>query len=61
MGSAGVWSGLGVENFMHAITYQSISPEGLSRIGKTVITMAEAEGLEAHANAVRLRLEEKAE
>ena len=60
MGSAGVWGGLGVENFMHAISYQVISPEGLSRIGNTVIAMAEAEGLDAHANAVRLRLEDKA-
>ena len=59
MGSAGVWGGLGVENFMHTISSQVISPEGLSIIGRTIISMAEAEGLEAHANAVRIRLENK--
>ncbi len=56
-GAAVAWSGIGVECFMHAITYQSISREGLGALGKTIITMAGAEGLQAHANAVRIRLE----
>lgn len=56
-GTAVAWSGVGVDTFMHAITYQSLSAEGLSRIGKTIISMAEAEGLRAHADAVRVRLE----
>lgn len=55
-GRATAWSGIGVESFMHSVTYQSITQEGLSRIGEMIITMAEAEGLKAHANAVRLRL-----
>lgn len=56
MGTADSWSGIGVESFMHAISYQSLTREGLSRISDTIITMAEAEGLQAHANAVRCRI-----
>ena len=57
-GTAVAWSGVGVDTFMHAITFQSLSKEGLSRIGGAIITMAEAEGLKAHAEAVRVRLDE---
>ncbi len=56
-GTAIAWSGVGVDTFMHAITFQSISREGLSRIGETIISMAEAEGLQAHAEAVKVRLD----
>jgi len=38
------------------ITFQQLTQTGLENIGKTVITMAEKEGLLAHANAVRVRL-----
>lgn len=55
-GTAVAWSGLGVESFMHAITFQSLSAQGLSNLGKTISTMADAEMLEAHANAVRIRV-----
>ncbi|MBO6247324.1 MAG: histidinol dehydrogenase, partial [Bacteroidales bacterium] len=55
-GTAISWSGIGVESFMHAISYQSLTPEGLDALANTIITMAEAEGLRAHANAVRVRL-----
>ena len=55
-GTAVAWSGLGVESFMHAITFQSLSAQGLSSLGKTISTMADAEMLEAHANAVRIRV-----
>lgn len=57
-GTAVAWSGVGVDTFMHAITFQSLSEEGLSRIGGAIITMAEAEGLKAHAEAVRVRLDD---
>ncbi len=57
-GTAVAWSGVGVDSFMHAITFQSLSKEGLSRIGGAIITMAEAEGLKAHAEAVRVRLDD---
>ena len=57
LGLASAWSGLGVDSFLHAVTYQQISREGLSRLGDTIIGMARAEGLDAHAEAVRIRLE----
>jgi histidinol dehydrogenase len=45
-----------VDSFVKKITYQKLSKEGLENIGPTVIEMAEAEGLKAHANAVKVRL-----
>lgn len=56
MGYATAYNGIGVDSFMHAITYQELSPEGLESLSKTIIRMAEAEGLDAHANAVRVRV-----
>jgi len=46
-----------VDSFVKKITYQKLTREGLHNISQTVITMAEAEGLQAHANAVRIRLD----
>ena len=57
-GLANAWSGLGVESFMHAVTWQKLSREGLSGLASTIVQMAEAEGLEAHAEAVRRRIYE---
>ncbi|MBP5505858.1 MAG: histidinol dehydrogenase [Bacteroidales bacterium] len=57
MGLASAWSGIGLDSFMHSITYQELTREGLASLGKTITTMAEAEGLDAHAAAVRIRLE----
>lgn len=56
MGLATAYSGIGLDSFMHAITYQELTKKGLSALGKTIISMAEAEGLDAHANAVKIRL-----
>lgn len=56
MGYATAYNGIGVDSFMHAITYQELSPEGLESLSETIIRMAEAEGLDAHANAVRVRV-----
>lgn len=56
MGLATAYSGIGLDSFMHAITYQELTQEGLHRLGNTIIHMAEAEGLDAHANAVKIRL-----
>jgi histidinol dehydrogenase len=53
---ARAYSGVSVDSFVKKITYQKLSKEGLENIGKMVIEMAEAEGLRAHANAVRVRL-----
>jgi histidinol dehydrogenase len=54
-GYAKAYSGVSVDSFVKKITYQKLSKEGLQQIGKAVELMAEAEGLEAHANAVRKR------
>jgi histidinol dehydrogenase len=55
-GYARAFSGVSVDSFIKKITFQKLSKEGLQQISKTVETMAEAEGLEAHVNAVRVRL-----
>lgn len=56
-GYARAYSGVSVDSFVRKITFQQLSSEGLQRISNTVIEMAEAEGLQAHANAVRVRLQ----
>ena len=55
-GAAGAYSGVSVETFCRRITFQELTPAGLSALAPTVIAMAEAEGLAAHAEAVRVRL-----
>jgi histidinol dehydrogenase len=56
-GYARQYSGVNLNSFTKSITYQRIDPEGLAQIGPAVETMARAEGLEAHAKAVTLRLQ----
>lgn len=55
-GFARTYSGVSVDSFVKKITYQKLSRQGLENIGKTVETLAEAEGLDAHKNAVSVRL-----
>lgn len=55
-GYAKAYSGVSVDSFVKKITYQKLSTEGLKNIGAAVITMAEAEQLDAHAKAVSIRL-----
>jgi histidinol dehydrogenase len=55
-GAARAFSGVSLDSFVKKITFQQLSREGLAGIGRTVQEMASAEGLEAHANAVRVRL-----
>lgn len=50
------YSGVSVESFMKAITFQKLSKQGLKNISDTVITLAETENLQAHANAIKIRL-----
>ena len=50
--------GLSLDSFTHTITYQEITREGLCSLGATIEQMASAEGLEAHKNAVTIRMEE---
>ncbi len=59
-GCARSYSGLGVEFFQKTMTWQTASRAGLEALAPTVINMAQAETLEAHARAVSLRLKEKA-
>ncbi len=54
-GYAKAYSGVSVDSFVKKITFQKLTEEGLKSIGKSVELMAEAEGLQAHANAVRIR------
>jgi histidinol dehydrogenase len=56
-GHARAYSGVSVDSFVKKITFQQLTREGLASIGATVMRMAEAEGLEAHARAVGIRLE----
>ncbi|MBQ8451104.1 MAG: histidinol dehydrogenase [Bacteroidaceae bacterium] len=49
-------SGVNVDSFVRKITFQAATPSGLLELGKTIVTMAQAEGLDAHANAVVERL-----
>lgn len=56
-GFARAYSGVSVDSFVKKITYQQLTQDGLKNISDTVITMAEAEGLNAHANAIRVRFE----
>lgn len=55
-GFAKAYSGVSVDSFVKKITFQKISKEGLLNIGKTVEVMATAEGLDAHKNAISIRL-----
>jgi len=54
-GYAKAYSGVSVDSFVKKITFQKVTEEGLANIGSPVELMAEAEGLMAHANAVRVR------
>lgn len=55
-GFAKAFSGVSVDTFLKKITFQHLTINGLNNIGKTVETLAEAEGLQAHKNAVAIRL-----
>lgn len=53
---ATAYSGVNLDSYCRKITFQHLSEEGVRSIGKAVVNMAEHEQLEAHANAMRLRL-----
>ncbi|MCR6719516.1 MAG: histidinol dehydrogenase [Chitinophagaceae bacterium] len=55
---ARAYSGVSTDSFVKKITWQHLTEQGLNSIAETVVTMATAEGLEAHAEAVRIRLSE---
>lgn len=60
-GWARSYSGVNVESFMRRMTLQNLSASGLKGLSDCITAMASAEGLEAHANAVRVRLDAAAE
>ena len=55
-GFSKAYSGVNLDSFTKSITFQEISKEGIQNIGKSIEVMAAAEGLQAHKNAVTLRL-----
>ena len=55
-GFARAYSGVSLDSFVKKISFQQLTEQGLSNISKTVELMAMAEGLDAHANAVRVRM-----
>ena len=55
-GYANAYSGVSLDSFVKKITFQQLTERGLMNIAPTVIEMAEAEGLQAHSNAVSVRL-----
>lgn len=52
-------SGVNIDSFTRKITYQELTAEGMAQLGPTIVAMARAEGLDAHANAARLRMGEE--
>jgi len=56
-GTAKSYSGLGVEQFMRQMTVQELTEDGLRLLAPTVIELATLESLDAHAQAVRIRLD----
>jgi histidinol dehydrogenase len=59
-GAARAWSGLSVASFQKSITVQEATRAGIANAGPCAATLAHAEGLQAHARAVELRLEQVA-
>ncbi|KLI99762.1 histidinol dehydrogenase [Luteimonas sp. FCS-9] len=55
-GAARAWSGVGVSSFQNLVSVQAADAAGIRAIGPDAVTLARAEGLDAHANAVALRL-----
>lgn len=57
-GYAKQYSGVNLDSFMKTITFQKITEDGIRNIGPSIELLAEAEGLQAHKNAVSLRLKD---
>ena len=56
-GNAKAYSGVSLDSFYKKITFQQITKAGISLLANTIITMANAEGLAAHAHAVKIRID----
>jgi histidinol dehydrogenase len=57
-GFSKAYSGVNLDSFTKSITFQEISKEGIKTIGNAIELMADAEGLQAHKNAVSIRLKD---
>ncbi len=55
-GWARSFSGVNLDSFMRKQTYQELTQEGIKALAPTIISLADAEGLDAHANAVKIRI-----
>lgn len=55
-GYAVAYNGVNLDSYCRKVTFQHLTEEGVRQIGRAVVTMAENEQLEAHANAMRIRL-----
>lgn len=55
-GFAKAYSGVSLDSFIKKITFQKLNKEGIQNIGRTIELMAEAEGLDAHKNAISIRM-----
>ncbi|NCB01678.1 MAG: histidinol dehydrogenase [Spirochaetia bacterium] len=60
-GLARSYSGLSLQSFLKTVSYQRITYEGLKKLGPTIIEMADYETLDAHSNAVKVRLAKEEE
>ncbi len=56
-GYAFSYSGVSLESFMKIISFQRLAPQGLRQLGPVIMELAQAEGLEAHKQAVKVRLQ----
>ena len=56
-GYAKAYSGVNMDAFLRKITFQEISKDGLTNLSNAIILMAEEEQLQAHSNAVKIRIE----
>jgi histidinol dehydrogenase len=56
-GYAKAYSGVNLDSFIRKITFQEITPEGIKQLGDTIRVMAANEALDAHRNAITVRLE----
>lgn len=57
-GYAKAYSGVNLDSFCRKITFQNLTPQGIQSIGRAVEVMAEAESLDAHRNAMTLRMQD---
>jgi histidinol dehydrogenase len=57
-GFSKAYSGVNLDSFLKSMTFQKITKQGLLNIGNAIELMAEAEGLQAHKNAVSIRLKD---